>query len=58
MAVQISTTRVFLRNVKKLAKRYASLKDDLVQFRTSIIENPLQGTDLGDGMHKVRLAIT
>ena len=57
MAVRILTTHVFLNNVKKLAKRYVSLKDDLIRFRESIEANPLQGVDLGDGMHKVRMAI-
>lgn len=58
MVVHIQTTHVFLKNVKKLAKRYISLKDDLCRFRESIEANPLQGVDLGDNMRKVRMAIS
>jgi mRNA-degrading endonuclease RelE of RelBE toxin-antitoxin system len=38
----------FLRQVKKLKKKYKSLVSELIQFEESLSENPTQGTDLGN----------
>ena len=37
----------FIKMAKKLAKRYPSLKDDLIEFRKSLELDPFQGVDLG-----------
>ena len=47
----------FLKAVKALAKRYPSLKDDLILLRQSLEENPEQGVDLGGGLRKIRMNI-
>ena len=47
----------FLRQVKKLKKKYKSLVSELIEFEDSLSENPNQGTDLGNNTYKVRLAI-
>ena len=47
----------FLRQVKKLKKKYKSLVGELIEFEDSLSENPNQGTDLGNNTYKVRLAI-
>jgi mRNA-degrading endonuclease RelE of RelBE toxin-antitoxin system len=47
----------FLRQVKKLKKKYKSLVSELIEFEESLSENPIQGTDLGNNTYKVRLAI-
>lgn len=47
----------FSREFKRLAKKYKSLLSDLNDFKSSIKQNPLQGTNLGHNLHKVRLAI-
>ena len=47
----------FLRQVKKLKKKYKSLVSELIEFGDSLSENPTQGTDLGNNTYKVRLAI-
>ena len=47
----------FLRQVKKLKKKYKSLVSELIEFEESLSENPTQGTDLGNNTYKVRLAI-
>jgi mRNA-degrading endonuclease RelE of RelBE toxin-antitoxin system len=47
----------FLRQVKKLKKKYKSLVSELIAFEDSLSENPTQGTDLGNSTYKVRLAI-
>ena len=50
-------TPKFLRQAKRLQKKYRSLIDDLISFEESLSENPNQGTDLGGNTYKVRLAI-
>lgn len=57
MSFDIVTTPRFTRELKRLCKRYASMRKDMDEFETSITENPLQGTDLGNGLRKVRLRI-
>ena len=47
----------FLRQVKKLKKKYKSLVSELIEFEDSLSENPNQGTDLGNNTYKIRLAI-
>ena len=57
MKVTIGTIDEFERQVRRLAKKYKSLKGDLRDFQESIIENPFQGSDLGGGVRKIRMAI-
>ncbi len=57
MRVTISTIDEFDRRVRRLAKKYKSLKDDLRTFQQEIMENPLMGIDLGRGVRKIRMAI-
>lgn len=47
----------FVKGVKALAKRYPSLKSDLLQLRQSLENNPEQGVDLGGGLRKIRMNI-
>jgi mRNA-degrading endonuclease RelE of RelBE toxin-antitoxin system len=47
----------FLRQVKKLKKKYRSLVSELIEFEELLSENPNQGTDLGNSTYKIRLAI-
>ena len=54
----IDFSPAFKRELKRLSKRYRSLESDLEQFIQSLIENPTQGVDLGNGLRKVRLAIS
>lgn len=58
MNYNILAMPTFLRQAKKLAKRYLSLKEDLVLLTKSLTENPNQGNDLGDGVHKIRMSVT
>ena len=58
MNCKISAIPSFKKDLKRLGKRYRSLKDDYKKLLVSLHENPLQGVDLGGGLHKVRMAIT
>lgn len=44
--------------MKHLVKHYRSMKQDYADLIESLHENPLQGTDLGKNLRKVRMAIT
>lgn len=57
MSCKIIATPDFKVSLKRLGKRYRSLKEDFAAFIASLRENPQQGVDLGGGVRKVRLAI-
>lgn len=58
MSYSIKTISVFDRNLKKLAKRYASLKTDFADLLENLSENPVQGTSLGNNVYKIRMKIS
>lgn len=57
MKITFSTGQEFMRQFKRLSKKYKSLVNDIIVLRNELIENPDQGTDLGNGVRKVRMAI-
>jgi len=58
MSYSIIPTDNFNREVKQLAKKHRSLKDDLTQLRVDLLENPTLGKSLGNNVYKIRMAIT
>ena len=58
MNYSIRTYRAFDKELKRLAKRYKSLKDDIRRLAAELLVNPTMGSDLGGGVRKVRMAIT
>ena len=52
--IRISTN--FLRNAKKLKKKFLSLRGELDDLFQELSENPQLGTHLGDNIYKIRLA--
>ena len=58
MNYNVKPTPYFLKELKRLSKRYRSLKEDVNLLVASLHENPFQGTDLGKGLHKIRMSIT
>jgi len=58
MSYNIEMLRVFERELKQLVKKYPSLKSDLSALIDILEQEPEQGTSLGKGCYKVRLAIT
>ena len=58
MSCSIDTLPEFERELKRLAKRYRSMKDDYASLIKDIKNNPTLGTDMGDGIRKVRMTIT
>lgn len=47
----------FKKEAKRLAKKYTSLKDDLLELSKTLSRNPQAGTPLGNNTYKVRVAI-
>lgn len=58
MSVTLHLHDEFKRQFRRLKKKYQSLTDDLEDFQKELIKNPLQGSDLGGGVRKIRMAIT
>lgn len=58
MSFEINTVPNFDRELKKLNKKYPSIKADLLSLASSLIENPFQGDKLGKDCYKVRMSIT
>lgn len=57
MSCSIKTSKDFDKEAKRLAKRYHSLKQDILSLAEELMSNPLAGVDLGKGVRKVRMAI-
>ncbi len=49
---------VFEKQLKRLSKKYPSLKNDLSSLITSLKQNPEQGDYIGNQCYKIRLAIS
>lgn len=58
LELTITTSDDFIKSLKKLGKKYPSLKQDLIDFKKSLISEPQQGISLGQNCFKVRLKIT
>jgi len=46
----------FVKDVKKLKKKYKNILNDIELFQKEIKLNPTMGTSLGNGMFKIRVA--
>jgi mRNA-degrading endonuclease RelE of RelBE toxin-antitoxin system len=59
MSYSILTIPPFDKQLKRLAKKYPSIKNDLAVLGRQLSENPTHGTLIGHGgCYKIRLAIT
>ncbi len=58
MNYKLKATPKFKKELKRLGKKYRSMKEDYAELLTSLKDNPTQGADLGGGIRKVRMAIT
>jgi len=58
MNFKIVPTPEFEKELKKLSKKYLSLKGDLLNLLLSLKNDPTTGKALGNEVYKIRLAIT
>ncbi|MBW8050043.1 MAG: hypothetical protein FVQ77_06830 [Cytophagales bacterium] len=57
MSFNIIYSPEFSKQLKKLAKKYHSLKEDVKEFKKQLLKNPTSGIHLGNNVYKNRLAI-
>ena len=57
MSYNILSIPVFDKQVKRLSKKYPSLKTDLNILIGKLSEEPTYGTSLGNNFYKIRLAV-
>ena len=57
MSYNITYTSEFEKEIKRLSKKYLSLKKDFKLLLTELSENPTCGTPLGNNCYKIRLSI-
>lgn len=57
MSYEIVAIPNFRKELKKLAKKYPSLKEEFAVLLDSLEVNPLQGVSLGNNCYKIRMAI-
>jgi mRNA-degrading endonuclease RelE of RelBE toxin-antitoxin system len=57
VSVTVRITKSFKTAVKPLLKKYPSLKNDLINLEKALIDEPRQGTSLGNNAYKIRLKI-
>lgn len=55
--VKFNYTEEFYRQLKRLAKRYRSLADDLDALQHELMDNPNIGVSLGGGKRKIRIGV-
>jgi mRNA-degrading endonuclease RelE of RelBE toxin-antitoxin system len=58
MSYSVVTIPPFDRQLKRLSRKYASLKGEFATLLDSLEEDPEQGTSLGKNCYKIRLAIS
>jgi hypothetical protein len=57
MSYKVKTIPNFDRALKRLSKKYASLKGEYIALLDSLEVEPKQGVNLGNNCYKIRLAI-
>jgi mRNA-degrading endonuclease RelE of RelBE toxin-antitoxin system len=57
MSYKILTIPPFDKQVKRLSKKYPSLKNDLISISIKLSENPNTGLSLGNNCYKIRFSI-
>jgi mRNA-degrading endonuclease RelE of RelBE toxin-antitoxin system len=57
MSYSVIYTHIFEKELKKLAKKYPSIKSDIANLVTSLRENPTQGVEVLTNCYKIRFSI-
>jgi mRNA-degrading endonuclease RelE of RelBE toxin-antitoxin system len=58
MSFNIIPTPLFEKELKRLAKKYSSIKKDLILLTEELQKEPRFGIPLGNDCYKIRMAIT
>ena len=57
MRFEVLTIPPFEKQLKKLCKKYSSLKSEFAELIESLETNPTRGTGLGNNCYKIRISI-
>ena len=57
MSYRIEATRFFDKQLKRLVKKFPSLKNEFAELIDLLLQNPEQGTPMGNHCFKIRLSI-
>ena len=57
MSFKVKTISVFEKQAKRLIKKYASLKAELLDLVQELKDNPEKGSPIGRGCSKIRISI-
>lgn len=57
MSFEVKALSKFARQLKKLSKRYPSLKNEYAELVKQLKANPFQGVSIGHDCYKIRLSI-
>ncbi len=57
MSFEVRYTSVFRKALKRLGKKYPSMRSDFAAILDDLVNEPLAGTPIGKGCYKVRMAI-
>ena len=57
MSYKVIPTLKFIKQVKRLIKKYQSLKNELQLLEKELSANPTLGTGLGNNSYKIRIAV-
>jgi mRNA-degrading endonuclease RelE of RelBE toxin-antitoxin system len=58
MSYNITTLPFFDKQLKRLTKKFPSLKKEYSELINTLIENPKTGSPIGDHCYKIRIAIS
>jgi hypothetical protein len=57
MANRVKYTSIFEKYYKRYSKKFRSIPGEILALEKLLIENPTLGTDLGNGLFKIRLSV-
>ena len=57
MNYNVKFIKVFVRQAKRLTRKYVSLKKELLELVEQLKENPKLGTPIGRSCYKIRIAV-
>ncbi|MCW3116517.1 MAG: hypothetical protein JWM28_599 [Chitinophagaceae bacterium] len=58
MSFNIIPTPPFVKELKQLAKKYSSIKEDIAALAERLLHEPKTGTPLGNDCYKIRMVIS
>ncbi len=57
MSFNVENTERFAKELKRLIKKFPSLKTEFTELVFSLEKNPILGTPIGGGFYKIRISI-